>query len=97
MDQNFTSMIHQQCMVDGRLVGEPEAVALNPATGATIARGPNFGAVETKAVIEAALLAIPDMRAAGEEAVGPVAPLFRIKDEDEAIRFAKKLEFGMPA
>ncbi len=46
-------------MVDGRWIGEPETAVLNPATGAVIARVPNFGAAETKAAIEAAHRAFP--------------------------------------
>jgi succinate-semialdehyde dehydrogenase / glutarate-semialdehyde dehydrogenase len=59
MDQVFASMIRQQCMVDGRWIGEPEAAVLNPATGAALARVPNFGAAGAKAAIEAAHRAFP--------------------------------------
>ncbi len=51
--------IRQQCMVDGRWTGEPQTAVTNPATGAVIARVPNFGAVEAKAAIEAAHRAFP--------------------------------------
>ena len=37
----------------------------------------------------------PDMRMAREEIFGPVAPLFRFKDEAEAIRMANDTEFGL--
>ena len=59
MDQISPSLIRQQCMVDGRWIGEPETAVYNPATGAAIARVPNFGAAETKAAIEAAHRAFP--------------------------------------
>ena len=36
-----------------------------------------------------------DMRMAREEIFGPVAPLFRFKDEAEAIRMANDTEFGL--
>ncbi len=37
------------------------------------------------------------MRLAGEETFGPVAPLFRFKDENEAIRFANGTPYGLAA
>jgi succinate-semialdehyde dehydrogenase/glutarate-semialdehyde dehydrogenase len=39
----------------------------------------------------------PDMRCAREETFGPVAPLFRFKDEAEAIRLANATEYGLAA
>ncbi|HET6720335.1 MAG TPA: NAD-dependent succinate-semialdehyde dehydrogenase, partial [Rhodocyclaceae bacterium] len=39
----------------------------------------------------------PSMRVAREEIFGPVAPLFRFKDEAEAIRMANDTEFGLAA
>jgi len=59
MDQLSPSLIRQQCMVGGRWEGEPETPVYNPATGAAIARVPNFGAAETRAAIEAAHRAFP--------------------------------------
>ena len=59
MDRVSPSLIRQQCMVNGRWIGEPETAVYNPATGAAIARVPNFGATETKAAIEAAHRAFP--------------------------------------
>ena len=41
--------------------------------------------------------ATPAMRLAHEETFGPVAPLFRFKDEQEAIRLANDTEFGLAA
>jgi succinate-semialdehyde dehydrogenase/glutarate-semialdehyde dehydrogenase len=37
----------------------------------------------------------PDMKVAGEETFGPVAPLFRFGTEEEAIRMANDTEFGL--
>jgi succinate-semialdehyde dehydrogenase/glutarate-semialdehyde dehydrogenase len=37
----------------------------------------------------------PDMRCAGEETFGPVAPLFRFRDEAEAIALANATEYGL--
>jgi len=39
----------------------------------------------------------PAMRVAKEEIFGPVAPLFRFKDEAEALRMANDTEFGLAA
>jgi succinate-semialdehyde dehydrogenase/glutarate-semialdehyde dehydrogenase len=39
----------------------------------------------------------PAMRCAREETFGPVAPLFRFRDEAEAIRLANDTEFGLAA
>lgn len=41
--------------------------------------------------------ATPDMKLANEETFGPVAPLFRFKDEQEAIRLANATPFGLAA
>jgi succinate-semialdehyde dehydrogenase/glutarate-semialdehyde dehydrogenase len=38
-----------------------------------------------------------DMRLAAEETFGPVAPLFRFRHEDEAIRFANATPYGLAA
>jgi succinate-semialdehyde dehydrogenase/glutarate-semialdehyde dehydrogenase len=39
----------------------------------------------------------PEMKVAREETFGPVAPLFRFKEESEAIRMANDTEFGLAA
>ena len=41
--------------------------------------------------------ATPEMAVAKEETFGPVAPLFRFRTEDEAIRMANDTEFGLAA
>ena len=53
------------------------------------ARGGNF--YEPTVLAEAT----PAMRCAREETFGPVAPLFRFRDEAEAIRLANDTEFGL--
>ena len=55
------------------------------------ARGGNF--FEPTVLAEAT----PAMRCAREETFGPVAPLFRFRDEAEAIRLANDTEFGLAA
>jgi succinate-semialdehyde dehydrogenase/glutarate-semialdehyde dehydrogenase len=39
----------------------------------------------------------PEMKVAREETFGPVAPLFRFKTEEEAIKLANDTEFGLAA
>jgi succinate-semialdehyde dehydrogenase/glutarate-semialdehyde dehydrogenase len=39
----------------------------------------------------------PDMRCAREETFGPVAPLFRFGDEEQALRMANDTEYGLAA
>jgi succinate-semialdehyde dehydrogenase/glutarate-semialdehyde dehydrogenase len=41
--------------------------------------------------------ATPDMKIAREEVFGPVAPVFRFKTEEEAIRMANDTEYGLAA
>ena len=55
------------------------------------ARGGNF--YEPTVLAEAT----PRMRCAREETFGPVAPLFRFRDEAEAVRLANDSEFGLAA
>ena len=39
----------------------------------------------------------PDMKVSTEETFGPVAPLYRFKTDDEAVRLANNTEFGLAA
>jgi succinate-semialdehyde dehydrogenase/glutarate-semialdehyde dehydrogenase len=55
------------------------------------ARGGNF--YEPTVLAEAS----PAMRCAREETFGPVAPLFRFRDEAEAVQLANDTEFGLAA
>ncbi len=61
-------------------------------------KDPGFGADSAQQVIAevgAVLTNIPkDSPAYGEEFFGPVASIFRVKDQDEAIRIANDVRFG---
>ncbi|MBP0651268.1 succinate-semialdehyde dehydrogenase (NADP(+)), partial [Mycobacterium tuberculosis] len=48
------SLLRSQCYIDGRFVGDGVLPVTNPATGAELAKVPNFGAAETTAAVEAA-------------------------------------------
>ena len=63
--------------------------------GATVAAGGK----RTGSVVEATVLdnVRSGMRAYDEESFGPVKPVIRVKDEDEAIRVANDTEYGLSA
>ena len=48
------SLLKNQCLVDGKWVGEGTRPIANPATGAVLAKTPRFGEAETIGAIEAA-------------------------------------------
>ncbi len=48
------SLLKNQCLVDGKWVGEGTRSIANPATGAVLAKTPRFGEAETNSAIEAA-------------------------------------------
>ena len=48
------ALLREQCYIDGRWLGEAKDPIVNPATGETLARVPDFGAAETTRAIEAA-------------------------------------------
>lgn len=48
------SLLKEQCLIGGAWTGSPEVAVTDPASGATIAAVPNFGAEETRQAIEAA-------------------------------------------
>ncbi len=51
---NDTTLLKQQCYVNGAWTGAPDLAVTNPATGEVIATVPRFGTRETKAAIDAA-------------------------------------------
>ncbi|MGA7326493.1 MAG: NAD-dependent succinate-semialdehyde dehydrogenase [Rhodomicrobium sp.] len=59
MDQISTSLIRQQCLINGQWKGDPVTPVYNPANGTAIARVPNLGAAETREAIDAAYRAFP--------------------------------------
>ena len=63
--------------------------------GATV----TAGGKRTGSVVEATVLdnVTSGMRAYDEESFGPVKPVIRVKDEDEAIRVANDTEYGLSA
>jgi succinate-semialdehyde dehydrogenase/glutarate-semialdehyde dehydrogenase len=57
------SLLKDQCFIAGAWTGSPEVDVIDPASGATIAAVPNFGADETRQAIEAAEAALAGWRA----------------------------------
>jgi len=55
------------------------------------------GGKRTGTVVEATLLdfVTPDMRVYAEESFGPVKPIIRVTNEDEAVRIANDTEYGL--
>ena len=55
------------------------------------------GGKRTGTVVEATLLdfVTPDMRVYAEESFGPVKPIIRVANEDEAVRIANDTEYGL--
>lgn len=62
MDKQVTSLMREQCFIDGAWVGEPALVVTNPANGEEIATVPSLGAEETRKAIEAAETAFKSWR-----------------------------------
>ena len=60
--------------------------------GKVLAGGTRDGAVVTATVIDHVT---PDMRVYTEESFGPVKPIIRVNDEEEAIRVANDTEYGL--
>ncbi|MGD9866121.1 MAG: aldehyde dehydrogenase, partial [Pseudodonghicola sp.] len=62
--------------------------------GLVLAGGTREGAVVAATVIDGVT---PEMRIWSEESFGPVKPIIRVKDEDEAIRIANDSDYGLSA
>jgi succinate-semialdehyde dehydrogenase/glutarate-semialdehyde dehydrogenase len=59
MQLKDSSLLREQCFVGGKWIGTPETAVTDPATGATIAKVPRFGADETSEAIRTAHAAFP--------------------------------------
>lgn len=86
----------------GPLINEAAAAKVNEHVADALARGARIAATAPvpDARYTAPMLitgATPDMRLAGEETFGPIAPLFRFDDEDEAVALANATPFGLAA
>ncbi|CAI07812.1 NADP-dependent succinate-semialdehyde dehydrogenase [Aromatoleum aromaticum] len=91
--------VTQGPLIDMRAVEKVEEhIADALAKGARVVTGGGRHALG-RTFFEPTILAdvTPQMKVAREETFGPVAPLFRFKDEAEAIRMANDTEFGLAA
>ncbi|THF67001.1 NADP-dependent succinate-semialdehyde dehydrogenase [Pseudothauera nasutitermitis] len=91
--------VTQGPLIDGRAVDKVEEhIADALAKGARLVAGGKRHALGGS-FFEPTILAdvTPDMKVAREETFGPLAPLFRFRDEAEAIRMANDTEFGLAA
>jgi len=95
----FTAGVAQGPLIDAQALEKVEAhVADAKAKGARVVIGGKRHALggtfyEPTVLAEAT----PAMKLAREETFGPVAPLFRFKADDDAIRLANDTEFGLAA
>jgi acyl-CoA reductase-like NAD-dependent aldehyde dehydrogenase len=88
-------------VVLGSLVNPEAATKMEAFIADAISKGASLvaGGKVTGSVVEATLLdgVKPGMRSYDEESFGPVKPVVRVKDEDEAIRVANDTEYGLSA
>lgn len=86
-------------LIDAKAVEKVEAhIADAVAKGARIVQGGKRHSLGGNFFQPTVLVDVkPNMAVAREETFGPVAPLFRFKDEAEAIRLANDTEFGLAA
>jgi succinate-semialdehyde dehydrogenase/glutarate-semialdehyde dehydrogenase len=86
-------------LIDGKALAKVEEhVADARAKGATVATGGQPHALAGTFYEPTVLTNVSsDMMLAREETFGPVAPLFRVGSDDEAIRLANDTEFGLAA
>jgi acyl-CoA reductase-like NAD-dependent aldehyde dehydrogenase len=88
-------------VVLGSLVTPEAAVKMDELIIDAVEKGARLvaGGKRSGSVVEATLLdhVKPGMRTFAEESFGPVKPVIRVKDEDEAIRIANDTEYGLSA
>ena len=91
--------VQQGPLIDGRAVEKVEAhIRDAEAKGARIVAGGKRHALGGTFFEPTVLVdATPEMAFAQEETFGPLAPLFRFRDEAEAVRFANDTRFGLAA
>ncbi len=86
-------------VVLGSLISLDAAKKMEELIGDAQAKGAKLvaGGKRTGTVVEATLLdfVTPDMRVYAEESFGPVKPIIRVADEDEAVRVANDTEYGL--
>jgi succinate-semialdehyde dehydrogenase/glutarate-semialdehyde dehydrogenase len=84
-------------LIDDKAVAKVEShIADALAKGARIATGGKRHALGGRFFEPTVLTDVdPSMRISNEETFGPVAPLYRFKDEAEAVRMANDTEFGL--
>jgi len=95
----FEEGVQQGPLIDDDAVAKVEAhIADAVARGACVAQGGGRHARGGRFFQPTVLTGVTaDMRICHEETFGPVAPLIRFTDEDEAIRLANDTEFGLAA
>ncbi len=95
----FTEGAQQGPLIDEAAVAKVEEhIADALAKGAHLALGGRRHALGGHFFEPTVLTGVtPAMRIAREETFGPVAPLFRFQDDDEAVRLANDTEFGLAA
>ncbi|BAB53351.1 aldehyde dehydrogenase [Mesorhizobium japonicum] len=86
-------------VVLGSLISSQAADKMEELIADAVAKGAKLvaGGKRTGTVVEATLLdhVTPAMRVYAEESFGPVKPVIRVKDEDEAVRVANDTEYGL--
>ncbi|MBI2313774.1 MAG: NADP-dependent succinate-semialdehyde dehydrogenase [Betaproteobacteria bacterium] len=95
----FEPGVSQGPLIDAQALAKVEAhIADAVAKGARVAVGGKRHALGGTFFEPTVLTDVtPAMRLANEETFGPVAPLFRFRTEEEAIRMANDTEFGLAA
>jgi acyl-CoA reductase-like NAD-dependent aldehyde dehydrogenase len=86
-------------VVLGSLISSQAADKMEELVTDAVAKGAKLvaGGKRTGTVVEATLLdhVTPAMRVYAEESFGPVKPVIRVKDEEEAVRVANDTEYGL--
>jgi putative phosphonoacetaldehyde dehydrogenase len=85
----------------GTLIDEPAAIAVEERVRAAVAAGAHLlvGGARLGAQVDPCVLdgVRPEMALVAEETFGPVAPILRVRDADEAIALANATRYGLSA